>query len=150
MSLFTQPSIIVILGKEFTDINIEFDQISMQLAKKQYEFLMELLSGNLAEEALVSTRVYPAKQIAMEDVISDEQKEAAKKAAIEAGKAQLEKSMNIKLKINQFSAHLLKQYGFKFDPLKHQGKDSLVSFKIDQLSMNICIHYIYESYLKLF
>ena len=137
--LFTQPSIVIVLGKEFTDIDIEFSQISMQLAKKQYEFVMELLSGNLAEEAQVATRVYPQRQIEIEDVITEEQKEKAKEMALEAGKEQLKKTMTIKLKIHQFSAHLLKGYGFEFDPLKHEGKDSLVSFKIDTLALEIGI-----------
>ena len=45
--------------------------------------------------------------------------------------------MTINLKVNQFSAHLLKQFGFEFDPLKDQGKDSLVSFGIDGLELAV-------------
>eukprot|EP01084_Bolivina_argentea_P144347 253274_1 len=139
VSLFTQPSIHAILSNQFTDITIEFAQISMQLSHKQYEFLMEVSYQNLREEAQVSSRVYPVQQVIIKDVISDEQKQRAINAMLAAVKKQMKQKMRITVVVNAFSVHLLKKYGFEFDSITLNGKDSLVGFGIIGLFLNINI-----------
>ncbi|ETO00385.1 hypothetical protein RFI_37062, partial [Reticulomyxa filosa] len=100
--LFQLRQIDVHLSNEFTNIGLSIADWALDLSKKDYDFLMHFISGNLMEQ-------------------SENQRQRLEKAAIERGKEQIAKGVSISLNIDNIRMSVLKGYGTAKD-----RKDALI------------------------
>ena len=115
------------------------DVLKDDLSHKQYEFIMDMLSGNLGESSQIASRVYPVQQGQLDDGISEEQRKELQDKTLDAGKQQMEsKGLSVSVGIGAVSARLLKRHGIHNG--KNNGGDLLVGFTIEdfgtRFSMN--------------
>ena len=132
MPLFNQPSIIISLSNEFTNISVDFNNITMQLSHKQYEFIMHLLQGNLGEQSLIASTIFPNKQIDATEIINEETREQMAKRAKEAAQKAAQKPLKINVLINKLELCLLKGYGKDIN-----GSEAILKFEIANFGTSV-------------
>ncbi|ETO35629.1 hypothetical protein RFI_01434, partial [Reticulomyxa filosa] len=130
--LFQLRQIDVHLSNEFTNIGLSIADWTLDLSKKEYDFLMHFISGNLMEQSQIAKYIYPKQRV--NEIISENQRQRLEKAAIERGKEQMAKGVNISLNIDNVRMSVLKGYGTTKD-----RKDALIDFTIQEIKAKMAM-----------